>query len=76
MATHEVTNQVPILSGHDTSADPALREALVREGAEWALPDLERIGRLAGSVAAQELGRPFAAPRRQPSIRALSADSA
>ncbi|WP_232677616.1 acyl-CoA dehydrogenase family protein [Nocardioides sp. R-C-SC26] len=57
MPTHVVTNQVPPLVGHDTSADPALREALEREGAGWALPQLEQIGRSAGSAASQELGR-------------------
>ncbi|WP_110182746.1 acyl-CoA dehydrogenase family protein [Nocardioides solisilvae] len=56
-ATHEVTNQVPPLEGHDTSADPALREGLEREGAGWALEEVSALGRLAGTPEAQELGR-------------------
>jgi putative acyl-CoA dehydrogenase len=55
--THEVTNQVPPLTGHDVAADPALLEGLRREGAAWAVPDLHALGRLAGSEQAQELGR-------------------
>ncbi|MCK9878579.1 acyl-CoA dehydrogenase family protein [Frankia sp. Ag45/Mut15] len=47
--THQVTNQPPPLVGHDPSADPALRAAMAREGAGWHLPDLRRLGTLAGS---------------------------
>jgi putative acyl-CoA dehydrogenase len=32
-ATHEVTNQVPPLSGHDVADDPALLAGLERAGA-------------------------------------------
>ena len=55
--THEVTNQVPPLVGHDAADDPALLEALVREGAGWAEGDLHEVGHLAGSAQAQEWGR-------------------
>ena len=55
--THDVTNQVPPLVGHDTSADPAVQEALEREGAGWARDELSELGRLAGSAEAQEWGR-------------------
>ncbi|RSM90542.1 DNA alkylation response protein [Kibdelosporangium aridum] len=55
--THEVTNQVPPLVGHDVAEDPALLEALRREGAGWAEPELHEVGRLAGSEQAQEWGR-------------------
>ena len=54
--THEVTNQVPPLSGHDVAADPALVEGLHREGAGWHEADLHRVGRLAGSEQAQRWG--------------------
>ncbi|GAA1508161.1 acyl-CoA dehydrogenase family protein [Nocardioides humi] len=56
-STHEVLNQVPPLVGHDTSADPALREGIEREGAGWALPEIEEVGRLAGTAEAQDWGR-------------------
>ena len=35
--THEVLNQVPPLAGHDVAQDPALLEALDREGASAVL---------------------------------------
>jgi putative acyl-CoA dehydrogenase len=56
-ATHEVTNQVPPLTGHDLADDPALLEGLRREGAGFAEPDLHALGVLAGSEQAQEWGR-------------------
>ncbi|NEB76352.1 DNA alkylation response protein [Streptomyces sp. SID14478] len=56
-ATHEVTNQVPPLTGHDLAADPALLEGLRREGAAWAEPELHDLGTLAGTEQAQEWGR-------------------
>ncbi|QGZ52233.1 DNA alkylation response protein [Streptomyces sp. QHH-9511] len=55
--THEVTNQVPPLSGHDVSADPALLESLRREGAGWAEAEVRELGVLAGGEQAQEWGR-------------------
>ena len=54
--THEVTNQVPPLVGHDTAADPVLLAGLAREGAGWYADDLHRLGRLAGSEQAQQWG--------------------
>ncbi|MFF8276064.1 acyl-CoA dehydrogenase family protein [Streptomyces lateritius] len=55
--THEVTNQVPPLTGHDVSADPALLESLRREGAGWAEAEVRELGVLAGGEQAQEWGR-------------------
>jgi putative acyl-CoA dehydrogenase len=55
--THEVTNQVPPLVGHDVSADPALLESLRREGAGWAEAEVRELGVLAGGEEAQEWGR-------------------
>jgi len=56
--THDVFNQVPPLEGHDVfGTDRALGEAVDREGASWARPELGTLGTLAGSAAAQELGR-------------------
>ncbi|MET8140650.1 isovaleryl-CoA dehydrogenase [Sphaerisporangium sp. NPDC005288] len=55
--THDVTNQVPPLTGHDVSADPGMVEGVRREGADWALGELRTLGTLAGSARAQEWGR-------------------
>jgi putative acyl-CoA dehydrogenase len=57
LSTHEVTNQVPPLAGHDVAADPALLAALHREGGGWAEAELHELGRLAGSAQTQELAR-------------------
>ncbi|MFA3835244.1 acyl-CoA dehydrogenase family protein [Streptomyces aureus] len=51
--THEVTNQVPPLAGHDIADDTVLLEGVRREGAAWSLDDLHRIGRRAGSEEVQ-----------------------
>jgi putative acyl-CoA dehydrogenase len=56
-ATHEVTNQPPPLTGYDVADDPAMLEALRREGAAWAEPRVRELGRLAGGEHAQENGR-------------------
>ena len=56
--THDVFNQVPPLEGYDVfAADRSLGEALDREGAAWARPELGIMGPLAGSAGTQELGR-------------------
>jgi putative acyl-CoA dehydrogenase len=55
--THEVFNQPPPLAGYDVAADPAMLDALRREGAAWAEDGIRELGRLAGSVQAQEWGR-------------------
>ena len=70
-ATHEVSNQVPDLVGHDVAADPPLIEGLEREGAGWARDDLHAVGRLAGSAAAAEWAD--AAHRNEPSVTASPA---
>ncbi len=54
--THDVTNQVPPLVDHDASDYAPYREALRRVGAVDALEDLRRVGELAGSAHAQDLG--------------------
>jgi putative acyl-CoA dehydrogenase len=55
--THEVRNQVPLLAGHDVAADPALLEAVQREGAGWAIPELHELGLLAGRAETQDQAR-------------------
>jgi putative acyl-CoA dehydrogenase len=57
MYTHDVTNQSIPLTGYDAAADPALLEALDREGAGWAVDHVHEVGRLAGSEEHQENGR-------------------
>ncbi|HEX5948911.1 MAG TPA: isovaleryl-CoA dehydrogenase [Actinomycetota bacterium] len=55
--THEVTNQPPPLEGHNLfESDPALTEAVRREGASWAEPDLVALGKLAGTAEILRLG--------------------
>jgi putative acyl-CoA dehydrogenase len=57
-ATHEVTNQVPPLIGHDPIAgDAALAEACVRHADAATLTSLAELGRVAGGEQAQEWGR-------------------
>jgi putative acyl-CoA dehydrogenase len=56
-STHEVFNQPPALAEYDVAADPALLDALHREGAGWAEDGLHELGRLAGSAQAQDWGR-------------------
>jgi len=56
--THEVRNQTPELVGHNAfDADPALREALVREGGEWGLDRVRDFGAVVVSAEAQEHAR-------------------
>ncbi|MYW01466.1 acyl-CoA dehydrogenase family protein [Streptomyces sp. SID3343] len=57
MSTHEVTNQVPAPTAHETAVDPALYEALHREGAGWAEAEVRELGLLAGGEQAQEWAR-------------------
>ncbi|MFE3255205.1 acyl-CoA dehydrogenase family protein [Nocardia sp. NPDC059091] len=57
MQTHEVFNQSVPLYGHNVADDATLLDALVREGAEWAVDDIGRLGQLAGTEQVQEWGR-------------------
>jgi len=56
-ATHEVFNQVPPLTGHDVASDPALLEAVSREGAAWAAEELHELGSLAGAATTRDQAR-------------------
>ena len=51
--THEVFNQPPPLVDYDVSADAALLAGVAREGAPWAVGDLHRLGKLAGTAEPQ-----------------------
>src|SRR4051794_36360883 len=56
-ATHEVFNQPPPLAGYNVfEADEPLREAVRREGADWAEARISAVGELAGSERMQQLG--------------------
>ena len=57
MPTHEVTNQVPPLVGHDITTHPALLEGLHREGAGWAEDEVKAMGALGNSAPWQDAGR-------------------
>ncbi len=57
MNTHEVVNQAPPLVDHNPLLlNRVLTEAMGREGAEWALPMLERLGARCGSAEVQKWG--------------------
>ncbi|WP_250029351.1 acyl-CoA dehydrogenase family protein [Paractinoplanes maris] len=51
--THEVFNQAPPLVDYDVAADAGLLAAVEREGAGWAVGDLHRLGKLAGTAEPQ-----------------------
>jgi putative acyl-CoA dehydrogenase len=55
--THEVTNQVPPVTGLDISTSPALIEGLHREGAGWAEDEVRELARHGNSETVQTWGR-------------------
>ncbi len=65
--THEVLNQPPPLEGHNAfDADPALRDALEREGGGFGLDRARDLGAVAGSAEAHEHSR--RAERNEPRL--------
>src|ERR1044072_3755899 len=56
-STHEVTNQVPPLRGHDIAPYAPLIEGLRREGAGWAEDELHVLGEKAGTEEVQDWAR-------------------
>ncbi|MGW1075887.1 isovaleryl-CoA dehydrogenase [Streptomyces sp. NPDC002537] len=56
-ATHEVFNQAPPLTGFTTADDPALLEALRRDGGGWGEAEVCALGARAGSEEVQERAR-------------------
>ena len=65
--THDVINQPTELADYNMFAsDTALQEAVNREGAAWAVPELTRFGALTGSAAYLELGH--LANKHQPEL--------
>src|SRR6187402_1164832 len=70
LATHTVTNQPPDFAPRDLwQTDPALREAVRREGGDWAEDLLAALGADAGSDHVMELGD--LANRNPPTLRAF-----
>ncbi|MCZ2104462.1 MAG: acyl-CoA dehydrogenase family protein [Comamonadaceae bacterium] len=68
--THDVFNQVPELRDYDLLAtDPALREAIERDGAAWALPQLGGYAQLLGQHSTYELAA--LANRHTPELHAF-----
>ncbi len=68
MPSHEVLNQPPPLEDYDPLAlDGALSEALRREGAEWAFPEVSQFGRRTASRQAIAWG--FQANENPPQLR-------
>src|SRR5438309_794896 len=58
LRSHEVLNQPPPSDGLNLfDSDPALREALVREGGAWGEDRARDLGALAGSAEAREHSR-------------------
>ncbi len=51
LGTHEVSNQAPPLEGYNLfDSDPALREALAREGGAWAEEKVRAFGAMVGDA--------------------------
>ncbi|KNB53777.1 acyl-CoA dehydrogenase family protein [Streptomyces caatingaensis] len=57
MSTHEVFNQPPPLTGFTTADDPALLEALRRDGGAWGEEAVRALGARAGSEEVREWAR-------------------
>src|SRR5262245_16110167 len=51
--THVVINQVPPLENYNPASSAVLIEALIREGGQWGLDEVNEVGALAGSNQAQ-----------------------
>ena len=54
--THVVTNQVPPLADHNPASSPVLVEALIREGGQWGLDEVNELGAISGGAQAQRWG--------------------
>ena len=54
--THVVTNQVPPLQDYNPATSPVLVEALIREGGQWGLEEVNELGAINGSAAKPSVG--------------------
>ena len=55
--THVVTNQVPPLENYNPATSPVLVEALIREGGQWGLDEVNELGAIVGQPRSPTLGR-------------------
>lgn len=62
--THVVTNQVPPLTDYNPATSPVLMEALIREGGQWGVDEVNELGAISGSATARRWGD--LADRNQP----------
>ncbi len=63
--THVVTNQVPPLENYNPATSPVLIEALIREGGQWGLEEVNDLGAISASREANRWGE--LADRNRPS---------
>jgi putative acyl-CoA dehydrogenase len=54
--THVVTNQVPPLENYNPASSAVLVDALIREGGDWGLDEVNEVGALSASREAQRWG--------------------
>ncbi|KCO39017.1 acyl-CoA dehydrogenase FadE8 [Mycobacterium tuberculosis BTB11-214] len=54
--THVVTNQVPPLENYNPASSPVLIEALIQEGGQWGLDEVNEVGAISASCQAQRWG--------------------
>ena len=54
--THVVTNQVPDLEDYNPATSPVLVEALIREGGQWGLEEVNEVGVISASREALRWG--------------------
>jgi len=68
LPTHDVENQPPAMGDiNSVHMDAALREMIIREGADWAMDDISAFGAVTGSAHAREQAR--LADKHSPEIR-------
>ena len=54
--THVVTNQVPPLEDYNPATSAVLVEALIREGGQWGLEEVNEVGRDLGQPRSAAVG--------------------
>jgi putative acyl-CoA dehydrogenase len=54
--THVVTNQVPPMENYNPATSPVLVEALIREGGQWGLDEVNELGAISASDEANRWG--------------------